>query len=389
MKWNRRVEYRQTPNEAAFREEVREWLRANKPRTSRPGEDDHAGQKAYDLAWQRTQFDGGWAGIAWPKQYGGRGLSPIQQLIWCEEYAVSGCPSVQDSSWLGLNHAAPILMAHGTEEQKAFHLPKILKGEANWCQGFSEPNAGSDLPALRTRGELDGDHLVVNGQKIWTTNAHHADYQELLVRTGPPGGRHRGLTWIICDLRTQGVVVRPIRALDGKVHNSEVFYTDVRIPLANVVGEIDEGWAVAVDTLNNERGAASFNNFYGLSAAFETLIAEADRDIATDDAALAERIGVIRARVQSLRALVLLMASAQEERVDLGAEGLIMHLPFGELLQDAGALALDLRGADKLSRRASSELLGLYFLGFAATIAGGTAEIQRNLIGERLLGLPR
>jgi alkylation response protein AidB-like acyl-CoA dehydrogenase len=387
------MEYRDPTEDRLFREEVREWLHANKPKDRRP--DSIEGQMAYDRAWQRAQFDGGWAGIAWPKEYGGRGLSPTQQLIWCEEYARSHCPLVNDSCWLGLNHAGPTLIVRGTEAQKSFHLPRILKGEATWCQGFSEPNAGSDLASLRTRAEVDGDHLVVNGQKTWTTLAHLSDYQELLVRTGPPDSRHRGLTWVICDMRTPGVEVRPITALDGHYHNCEVFYDNVRIPLSNVVAEVNGGWSVAMTTFEFERGPAAFGYFCELEAAFEDLIDEARKRTlpqggrAIDDAAVAERLGTLRAQVQSIRALMMMMVAAAERRVDLGAEGSLMHMPAGELEQAVLRFGLDVFGAESLSRNSFEAWIDHYFMAFAATIAGGTSEIHRNVIGERLLGLPR
>jgi alkylation response protein AidB-like acyl-CoA dehydrogenase len=388
------MEYRQSIEDRLFREEVREWLHANKPKERRP--DSIEGQRAFDRAWQRAQYDGGWAGIAWPKDYGGRGLSPTQQLIWCEEYARAHCPLVNDSCWLGLNHAGPTLIVRGTEAQKSFHLPRILKGEATWCQGFSEPNAGSDLASLRTRAVVDGDHLVVNGQKTWTTLAHLTDYQELLVRTGPPESRHRGLTWVICDMRTPGIEVRPITALDGHFHNCEVFYDNVRIPLSNVVGEVDGGWSVAMTTFDFERGPAAFGYFCEIEAAFEDLVAYArthpgpygDRP-AIEDAAIAERLGTLRAQVQSIKALMLMMVAAAERGVGLGAEGSIMHMPSGELTQEILRCALDLVGPQSLSRTGSEFWVSRYFNAFAATIAGGTAEIHRNTIGERLLGLPR
>ena len=388
------MEYRNLIEECHFREEVRAWLRANKPKERRPGSP--AEQMAYDRAWQRAQFDGGWAGLAWPKEYGGRGLSPSQQLIWSEEYASAHCPPVHDTCWLGLNHAGPTLIARGTESQKSFHLPRILRGESAWCQGFSEPNAGSDLAAVRTRGVIDGHDLVVNGQKTWTTFAQLTDYQELLVRTGPVDGRHRGLTWIICDMRLPGITVRPIKALDGIYHNCEVFYDNVRIPLSSVVGEIDNGWSVVMTTFGFERGAAAFSSFCQMAIALEGLISHARSHPgpggtrrAIDDGTIAHRLGVARAQVQSLRALMYMMVEAAERNIELGAEGSLMHLPYTELDQSIYRLALDIMGPHSMSRSAANDWLLHYFKSFSATIAGGTSEIQRNIIGERLLGLPR
>ncbi|MGE0386785.1 MAG: acyl-CoA dehydrogenase family protein [Gammaproteobacteria bacterium] len=377
-----------------FRVEVREWLLANQPREKRPGETKAA--MAYDRAWQRVQFDAGWAGVAWPAAYGGRGLSPTQQLIWCEEYASTHAPHVQNSVWLGLNHAGPTLIARGNEAQKAFHLPKILSGEVAWCQGFSEPNAGSDLASLRTRGVVDGDHLVVNGQKIWTSNAHMCEYQELLVRTGPENSRHRGLTWTICDMRTPGIDIRPILALDGVHHNCEVFYDDVRIPLSNVVGEIDGGWSVAMTTFGFERGPASFGHICHWAVAIEDLVELArntpmpyTKRPAIEDPSIAARLGIARAQMNSIRALMYQLVSSAEEGASPGSEGSIVRLTFTELEQRVARLAIEIMGARGLSRDEAQEWMHLYLVGYASTIAGGTAEIQRNIIGERLLGLPR
>jgi alkylation response protein AidB-like acyl-CoA dehydrogenase len=388
------MKFAETDEDKLFRREVRQWLHANKPKERRP--DSFEGQIAFDRAWQKTQYEGGWAGISWPKQYGGRGLKPSQQLIWCEEYARAHCPAVHDSFWLSLNHAGPTLISRGSEAQKAFHLRRILRGEAAWCQGFSEPNAGSDLASLRTRAVVSGNHLVVNGQKTWTTNAHLSDYQELLVRTGTPESRHRGLTWVICDMRLPGIEIRPIKALDGHFHNCEVFYDDVHIPLSNVVGEIDGGWSVAMTTFGFERGPAAFGDICELEVYVEDLIAFAKTDIASgenkrriEDTSIHDRLAMTRAKVQSLRALMYLMVASAEDTVDLGAEGSILHLPLGETMQSAARLAMDIMGPIGLSRTESAMWDSHYLNSFCATIAGGTSEILRNVIGERLLGLPR
>jgi alkylation response protein AidB-like acyl-CoA dehydrogenase len=389
------MQFRENLEDRQFRERVREWLHSHKPKEFRP--DSFDGQIEFDRAWQRTQYEGGWAGISWPKQYGGCGLAPSQQLIWCEEYAAARCPPVHDSFWLGLNHAGPTLIVRGTEAQKAAHLPKILRGETAWCQGFSEPNAGSDLASLRTRGVVDGDALVVNGQKIWTTNAQLSDFQELLVRTGTPESRHRGLTWVICDMRYPGIRVRPIRALDGRYHNCEVFYDNVRIPLSNVVGEIDGGWSVAMTTFGFERGPAAFGDICELEVFAEELIELArmlprhgrSGESILQDQSVTTRLGGLRAQVQSLRALMYLMVSANEAGVDLGADGSILHLPFSEAYQALTRLAMEILGPHALSRTRSQTWVWNYLNAFCATLAGGTSEILRNVIGERLLGLPR
>ena len=182
----------------AFRSQARDWLNANIPDSHAPLEG--PGSRRFILDWQKQQYEGGWAGLTWPKEYGGRSLSVAQQIVWFEEYARAGAPSTHDGSFVGLNHAGPTLIACGTEEQKAFHLPRILSGEAIWCQGFSEPGSGSDLASLRTKGRIEGDELIVEGQKIWSSYADIADYQELLIRTDPDSKRHAGITWVICPM---------------------------------------------------------------------------------------------------------------------------------------------------------------------------------------------
>jgi len=377
-----------------FREQVRTWLEENRPREPRP-HNDFAAERAYDCAWQRRQYDGGWAGIGWPLEYGGRGLSLLRQLIWFEEYARAKCPPPIDACWLGLNHAGPTLIALGTEQQKKKHLPAVLRGDEVWCQGFSEPNAGSDLASIRTRGVIDGDYLVVTGQKTWTSFAHLSDYQELLVRTDPSTSRHTGLTWIIGDMHAPGVTVRPIRSLTGAYHNCEVFYDEVRIPLVNVVGEINRGWSVAMATLGFERGTAGFGESNELAVLLDELIDHA-RTTADDNGrplianeAIARDLGQAKAEVQALQALNRLTISRAEGGGPPGAEGSIVRLFMSELEKSVGRLAMEILGVRGLNRLDHDKWTHYYLFSFCQTIAGGTSEIQRNIIGERLLGLPR
>jgi len=377
-----------------FRAQVRDWIEANQPRTPRPR--DAAGQREYDLGWQRTQYQGGWAGISWPREYGGLGLPLLRQIIWYEEYARAEAPHV-GAGMVGLNHGGPTLITRASDEQKAFHLPKILRGEVVWCQGFSEPSAGSDLASLRTSGRLEGEHLVVNGQKIWTSYAHIADYQELLIRTDPASSRHRGLTWVICDMRTPGITVRPIRNLVGEHHFNEVFYDEVRIPLANVVGQIGEGWSVAMSTLGFERGTAHARDQIELSLELERLIAWArshpgpdGRKAAIEDDEFVSRLAVLRAEISALRSLVYTMVSRIDRTGSPGPEGSVVRLYFAEMKQKIARLATDLLGTGGLERRRDEGLSSVDYLNsLRFTISAGTAEIQRNIIAERLLGLPR
>ncbi len=235
------MDLRYSAADREFRARARAWLTANVPGARRPAHGPGAAQ--FDRDWQRKLHDHGWAGVAWPQAFGGLGLSGLQQVIWYEELARAKAPHHINTTYISLMHAGPTLIARGTEAQKAFHLPRILSGEALWCQGFSEPNAGSDLASLRARGVVDGDHIVVTGAKMWTTDAQHADYQELLIRTDPGSERHKGLTWIICDMKLPGIDIKPIRTMLQDEHVNMVFYDEVRIPIGNVVGEVGQGWS--------------------------------------------------------------------------------------------------------------------------------------------------
>jgi alkylation response protein AidB-like acyl-CoA dehydrogenase len=351
----------------------------------------------FDLAWQRTQYDGGWAGINWPVEYGGRGLSLLQQMIWFEEYAWADAPDV-GVSFVGVNHAGPTLIARAGDEQKAFHLPRILRGEVVWCQGFSEPGAGSDLASLSTRAEVDGDHLVVNGQKIWTSYAEHADYQELLVRTGRGERKHDGITWTVCDMRTPGITVRPIPTMTGPAHFCEVFYDDVRIPLSNVVGEVGGGWSVAMSTLSFERGTGFLKEQVALVRLVDQLIELArDRVDARgrrrlDDEVIAQRLATARAEAAALTAMALADVSRNARRPQPGVEGSMLRVFFSELGQRVAKLAVDIIEDEGLEARPyglPDSYSANWYRTFAYTIAAGSKDIQRNIIGERFLGLPR
>jgi alkylation response protein AidB-like acyl-CoA dehydrogenase len=372
-----------TPAEAEFRDEVRTWLTAHVPREPRPL--DGPEMRAFDIEWQRAQYDAGWAGIAWPAEFGGRGLSLVEQLIWHEEYAGARGPDV-GVNFVGLNHGGPTLIARGTDAQKAFHLPRILQGGAIWCQGFSEPEAGSDLAALRTRAEIDGDALVVTGQKIWTSYAQHAQYQELLVRTDADAPKHKGITWVICPMDAPGIDIRPIETMDGSRDFCEVFYDEVRIPVASIVGEMHKGWGVAMSTLAFERGTAFAAHQVRLAEQIERIIAMAP----ADDGELSARLATARAEVAALRAMTYLAVSRSFRTELPGAEASIVRVYFAELRQRVAALALDVLGPGALEL--SDDRDGFtrdYLYSYAETIGGGTAEIQREIIGERVLGLPK
>lgn len=372
-----------TDEDERFRVQVRRWLREHVPTTARPSRP--AAAREWDLAWQRAQHDGGWAGIAWPTEYGGQGLALVRQLIWFEEYALAGGPDV-GCCFVGINHGGPTLIAMGSEEQKRRHLPRILCGEEVWCQGFSEPEAGSDLAGITTRGQVDGDHLIVNGQKIWTSYADMADYQELLVRTEPGSERHRGLTWVICDMRSPGITVRPITTMDGKADFCEVFYDGARIPLSNVVGEIGDGWSVAMSTLGFERGTGFIKSQTELSQSLERLI----QTVGVGDPACANRLGELRADVAAMRAMTYALVSQAARSAVPGPEGSLLKVFWADLNQRIQRTRMDLLGPAALDRKGPLAYdIDEYLYSYAASIGGGTSEVQRDIIGERLLDLPR
>jgi alkylation response protein AidB-like acyl-CoA dehydrogenase len=385
------MRYDLDPEDRLFREKVCDWLADNCPRDKRPT--DGPESLAIDKAWQRKLYEAGWAGIAWPKEYGGLGLSLVQQMIWLEEYARFGAPEPRNL-FVGLSHAGPTLIACGSEEQKQYHLPRILMGETVWCQGFSEPGAGSDLAGLRTRAVIDGDDLVVNGSKIWTSFAHHADWQELLVRTGSHPEKHHGITWVICDMKLPGIEIRPILDVVGSHHLNQVFYDDVRIPLRNVVGEVGGGWKVAMATLGFERGTGIVHYQVGLARGVERLIEQARRGPVgqrlIDDGEIAEKLSALRAEVAALRAMTYMNISRAQRGRGAGADLTMAALYHSELEKRFARLEFDLAGGSRLElSRSEGNAAYRYLTSFPWTIFGGTAQIRRNIIGERLLGLPR
>jgi alkylation response protein AidB-like acyl-CoA dehydrogenase len=382
-----------TAEEREFRARVRDWLHDNKPKEKRPREAVNA--VSFDREWQRRQFDAGFAGVNWPKAFGGAGLTTIEQFIWHEECALADVPDV-GVMFVGLNHAGPTLIMRASDAQCEFHLPKILNGDSIWCQGFSEPGAGSDLAALSTRGVIDGDEIVVTGQKIWTSYGHVAKYQELLVRTDPDLPKHGGITWMIADMEAPGVEPRTIRNMGGGEEFCEVFYDEARFPLSNVVGEINAGWDVARATLGFERGTAFTAAQIRLAGRVEALIAEAaDWTLPNGKRAIADdhigyELARLRAEVRALRAMTLVNMSRLLNNPQPGPEGSMLKLYVSELSQRLSKVAMEVFGPAALEKGTAAGGWGSGFLiGHASTIGGGTSEVQRNTIGERVLGLPR
>ncbi len=368
----------ETAGDREFRAAARDWLAANVPHDAAPHEG--PASRAHAADWLALCHAAGWSGLAWPESFGGRGLSPARLLIWYEEYVTARAPSVLNCTFVGINHAGPTLIACGSEAQKAFHLPRILDGRSIWCQGFSEPGSGSDLASLKTFGRVEGDHLVVNGQKIWSSFADIAAYQELLIRTEPGSQRHKGLSWVICDMSLPGVTVRPIRNMAGVSHFAEVFYDDVRIPLTDVVGAVNDGWAVAMTTLGFERRMAAMALQLDLSVKVEDLIARARP---APGSAVAERLSDLRAEAAAIRAMTYRTVLREPTSP---FDGSIVRLAFAELEQRIYRAGIDLMGPEAL---VEGPWVHDYLESYSETIAGGTAEIQRNIIAERILGLPR
>lgn len=373
-----------SPELKNFREEARTWLEENVPREPRPTT---IGQeyRDYDVAWQQTQYDGGWAGIDWEPEYGGRGLSLIQQVVWYEEYVRAKAPGPGVFA-VAFGHAGPTLIMRGSEEQKTHYLPKILRGETPWCQGFSEPSSGSDLASLRTRGVVDGDEIVITGSKIWTSFAQWCDYGEFLVRTDPDSGKHKGITWVIMDMHAPGVDIRPIKSIDGFPHNCEVFLDEVRLPLANVVDQVNNGWSVALSTLAAERGPGFLDSRLERIVMVDELIAHARETGQIKDEAIADRLAEARAMASALRSMAYYQVSTAKKGEMPGSETTAIRTFFVQLQQVIGRLAIDILGTKALEWNPSTEM----WLGeFSGPIAGGTKDIQKNIIGERVLGLPR
>lgn len=393
------MDLRYSREDEAFRETVRAWLAKEVPAHGPPPPaDDWPGRRRYDTAWQRKLFDAGYAGLAWPAQFGGRGLPITQQLVYLEEYARADAPYIS-VNFVGLMHAGPTLIAEGSEAQRRMHLEKILRGDAIWCQGFSEPGAGSDLAALRTRAERDGDEYVVSGQKIWSTRAHVADYCELLVRTDPDAPKHKGISWLILEMDRPGVTVRPMRTLDGESHFCELFLDRVRIPVSNRVGAENDGWRVTNVTLRFERGTAFAQHIITLRTQVRRLVQLARSDASASDAGWESdetrgRIGRLSAQVEALWRMTQ-MCIAEAERTGAPAVfGSAVKLRYSELSQEIASLALRLIGRPMLARRdlpglPIAEVVREFLWSLQYTIAAGTSQIQRNLIAERILGLPK
>ncbi|ALG07322.1 acyl-CoA dehydrogenase family protein [Kibdelosporangium phytohabitans] len=388
------MDFRDTAAEAAFRAKLRDWYGRNfdpaaNPSAGRPDVD-------YMRSWSRKLHDAGYVGLTWPKEYGGAGLSPGYQAIYFEEMARAHAP--EHIGIIGLNMAGPTIMAWGTPEQKQRHLPKLLSGEEIWCQGFSEPGSGSDLAGARTTAVLDGDHWVVNGQKVWSSWAHIADWCILVVRTDPAAKKHEGLSYLLVDMHAPGVEVRPLRQITGDPEFNEIFFTDVRVPKESILGRPGDGWKVAMTTLLHERGTLAFALVGQLRQHFTRLVELArqpasDGSVPAGDPVVRDAIAREWIELQSLaftnyRTLTTLLTKGQP-----GPESSVVKLVWSEANQRLTKLARGLQGLSGMLDDDGGVWDGYWqyrqLRSRGNTIEAGTSEILRNIVAERVLGLPR
>lgn len=377
-----------SPSELQFRDALRGWLAANAP-------SDWNGAQGFDYlrAWQRRVHAAGWAGVSWPCEYGGRGATVVEQVIFIEEMARAAAPPL--ANVLGLSLIGPTIIAHGTEAQKRRYLAKILSADEIWCQGFSEPNAGSDLAGLSTEARFDGDHFVVNGQKVWTSYGHVADWCELVVRTDPSAAKHKGLTVLLVDMDSPGVEVRPLRQMTGESEFSELFFHDVRVPAANVLGAVNDGWNVALGTLMHERATLGAAMHATYKRQFDRLLELAHESGRDRDPVIRQKLAQVYSEIEILRLNQMRAVSRIGTGGIPGPEGSIQKLFWSELNQRFQQVAQEILGPyGQLENGAdlapdAGQWAYSYLRARGNTIEAGTSEVQRNIIGHFVLGLPR
>jgi alkylation response protein AidB-like acyl-CoA dehydrogenase len=379
------VDLRDTPDEAAFRAELRAWLDANLPEEKRGG---RGGAQRFDDSfgreWSRMLHEAGYAGLTWPTEYGGAGAPYSFQAIFYEETARAQAPG--HVGVIGLGMAGPTIMAHGTDAQKQAHLAKILSAEEIWCQGFSEPGAGSDLAAARTRAERRGEHYVVNGQKVWSSFAHIADYCILVTLSDPEAPRYQGLTYLIVDMHAPGVEVRPLRQITGEAEFNEIFFNDVEVPVSNRLGEEGQGWQVAMTTLLHERGTLGFALTAALEVGVNRLL-DVARDRVNGESSLRERVANEWIELQALRYTNYRALGTLQRTGIPGPEGSAIKLRWSEQNQRMTKLGRELHGPEGILDDGWWHHQQLRSRG--NTIEAGTSEVLRNIVAERVLGLPR
>jgi len=397
------MDFRFSAEDEAFRQELRAWLQKNRP-AQRSDDDDHAdfmheGSKddwRRRLQWHRKMHSGGWVGISWPKEYGGRGATLTQQLIYNEEMAAANTPQLVNG--LGIMLVGPTIIHWGTEEQKQRYVPKILSGEEIWCQGYSEPGSGSDVASLQTRAIEEGDYFIVNGQKVWTSDAHHADWCILLVRTDPSAPKHKGISYVLVDMHSPGVTVRPLVQITGDANFNEVFFEDVKVPKKNLIGEKNQGWQVAITTLMFERsGIGGGRDLLGQVRELADLAraVRSNGKTAWDDSSVRQKISGFAGEALALKYTGFRQLTRRLRGLPPGPEGSVLKLGTSELNLKMNKFAMELLGPyAQLEFKAPFAVdRGIWsyrmLASRALTIAGGTSEIQHNIIGERVLGLPK
>jgi alkylation response protein AidB-like acyl-CoA dehydrogenase len=398
------------PSEAeTFRKEIRAWLEENLPAgwfelgfSMSPEE-----RQQFNETWTKRLFAGGWICAGWPVEYGGKGLSLMDQVVLNEEFAKANAPMRAD--FFGDTLVGPTILQWGTDEQKKEFIPGILNGSIAWCQGFSEPNSGSDLASLKTSAELDGDEWVINGQKVWTTQAQYADYVFLLTRTDPNAPQHAGISYLLVPMHQEGVDIRPITQVDGSAEFNEVFFTNARCPKGNVVGGVNNGWKVAMTTLGFERGSSSTTGYRRFLKEWEFIVKEAQRVNKSDDELVRDALVKAWSKVKIMEINgYRTLTDALNNTHNAALLGACNKMFWSEAHRASTDLAIDIvgmeaqiltgkgpvQGPSGAFRRGRSdypvsELQAAFFFSRSETIWGGTAEIQRNIIGERALGLPK
>jgi alkylation response protein AidB-like acyl-CoA dehydrogenase len=385
-----------SPSEREFRDEVRTWLEEN-----HPGPEPEAGLEevmAFRTEWQRKLHEAGWAGISWPKEYGGRGATLIEQAIFVGEAARQETPS--PANVLGLAMGGPVVIAHGTDEQKQRYLEPILTAEEIWCQGFSEPESGSDLASLKTKAVKDGDEWVVTGQKVWTTFAQYAKWCMLVARTDPDAPKHKGLTYFLMDMEQEGVEAKPLVQITGEGEFNEVFIEGARIPDANVVGGVGNGWSVAITTLMNERAGLAFGAIAQIANSLKRLgeLAKETRvngGAAADDPVLRQRLAQLQIEAETMRLNAYRGLTKTMRDGVPGPEGSLIKWQWGEINQAMTELALEIEGPYAPLQSGAEHAIDdghwqhAFLRARANSIEGGTTEILKNIIAERILGLPK
>jgi alkylation response protein AidB-like acyl-CoA dehydrogenase len=382
-----------TPEQEVFRQGFRHWLAENLtpdwggPRYTGP-DDDHE-NAALQRDWERKLYAAGYQGLHWPQEYGGQGMTLVEHLIVNEELGRVSAP--EGINTMGKELVGPILLKLGTEEQKKHYIPRILNVDDIWCQGFSEPDAGSDLAGLRTRAELDGDHWVINGQKVWTSFAHQANMCILLARTDPDVPKHKGLTLFMVDVQSPGVDVRPLRQITGRTEFNEVFFDNVRVPAGRNLGAVNDGWNAAVGVLGFERATARLYRQARFLAEFQQLVGSlSKRPDKASNPWFRQNVGKLYSELRMLRLLNLKTASRVVNGKGIGSEASIIKLFWSELHQRIAEFSAEVFGEGFVLGDPEAERFRfLYLHSRAETILAGTSEIQRNIIAERMLALGR